>query len=351
MHALANAPIVLSITVLCFFSSCQSKKNEAGDQKGLKKAMTVNGIVVHPAVMENKILSTGSILANEEIEIRSETQGRITKINFEEGGLVTGGEILVKIDDSDLQAQLKKLRLQEKEQKDDVYRKEKLLELKAISQEEYDKSINQLGIIQADIELLQANIEHTEIRAPFDGKVGLRSISPGGFISPALLIGRLQQTDPVKIDFSIPEKYRFKIRAGSLILFEVEGIDSLFRGRVYAIEPRIDPSTRNILIRAICPNPKNLLVPGSFAKVQVLLDNIPNALIIPSEAVIPQIDGEKVFVVRDGKVRSQMIVSGVRTDRNVQVERGLQDNDTVVISGILQVKDGMPVSVKIPQGK
>ncbi len=340
----------LPLLLLPFFllsAGCSNKKKGAEENKTKGKILTVNGIVVTPVEMENKIFTTGSIIANEEVEIRSEIQGMIRNINFTEGGAVAKGQVLVKIDDREIQAQLKKLRLSEKEAKDDVYRKKKLMELNAVSQEEYDKALNQLGIIQTDIDLSLSTLEHTEITAPFNGVIGLRFISPGGIITPSTLVARLQQTDPVKIDFSIPEKYRLKIKKGSTILFELDGVDTLFQALVYAIESKVDPSTRNIPIRAICSNPGNLLVPGAFAKVQVLLEKIPDALVVPSQAVIPQIDGEKVFLVKNGKVKSQMIVSGIRTDREVQAEKGLDQNDTVITTGLLQVKDGMEVKVKI----
>ena len=344
-------------SVLCLFlallllAGCKEKKKDPLNQKGPSGRITVGGIIVEPRPLENKILSTGTLIANEEADLRCEMPGRIVRINFEEGSYVKEGELLVKINDQDLQAQLKKLQLDEKLAKEDLYRKQKLLDLKAVSQEEYDKSANTLGVIEAEMDLVKSQIAKTEVYAPFSGIVGLRSVSPGGFISSSMVIAKLQQTDPVKIDFSIPEKYREKLHKGSTIQFRVEGSDSTFTGRIYAIEPKIDPLTRNISIRAVCQNRKNILVPGAFAKVEVLLDQIPDALIVPSEAIIPQIDGEKVFVVRNGKARSQVIHTGIRTNREVQVEKGLQSHDTVIVSGLLQLREGMDVKVKIPQGK
>jgi len=342
-------PFVLVIPLL--FINCNGTKKGPDNTQGKGKAVSVTGVIISPRDMDNKILSTGSILANEEIELRSEVPGRIVSVNFIEGTAVTKGQLLVKIEDRELQAQLKKLLLEGKLAQDDVYRKEKLLELKAVSQEEYDKSSNQLGIINADMELVRSQIEKTAIYAPFSGMVGLRYISPGGFISSSMLIARLQQINPVKVDFSIPEKYREKIHTGSIIHFQLDGIDSIFAGRVYAIEPKIDPSTRNVPIRAICQNPGNILVPGAFAKVEVLLDKIPGAIIIPSEAIIPQINGEKVYLFKNGKAISQMIESGIRTDREVQVEKGLKANDTVITTGLLQIKEGIDVKIKIIPAK
>ncbi len=286
-------------------------------------------------------------MANEEVELRSELPGRIVSINFEEGTHVNSGDLLMKTDDRELQAQLKKLHVDEKQAKEDLYRKEKLLELKAVSQEEYDRASTSLGIIEAQIELVQTQISKSSIYAPFSGQIGLRQVSPGGFVSSATLIARLQQINPIKIEFAIPEKYRDKISKGTLIRFRIEGIDSSFSGRVYAIDPKIDPSTRNVSMRAICQNPQNLLVPGAFARVEILLEHLSDAIVIPSEAIIPQMNGEKVYVCRGGKAISQTIRSGVRTEREVQVTEGLSAGDTLIVTGLLQLREEMPVKTKI----
>jgi membrane fusion protein (multidrug efflux system) len=308
-------------------------------------------MVVQPGLLENKILATGSLEANEEVQLRSETPGRIVSINFEEGTPVRKGELLVKINDQDFQAQKKKLQLEENLAKDDVYRKSKLLEMKAVSQEEYDKSANQLGIIEAQIELINSQIAKTEIYAPFSGMIGLRHVSPGEYVSSTSLIALLIQGDPIKIGFSIPEKYREKVKNGTLIKFSVEGSDNSFSGRVFAIEPKVDPSTRNVTLRAICPNPGNLLVPGSFAKVVIVLETLANAIVIPSESIIPQLNSEKVFICSNGKAVSRIVTTGIRTEREVQIINGLIPGDTVILSGLLQLREGLNIRVKIPKEK
>jgi membrane fusion protein (multidrug efflux system) len=311
----------------------------------------VNVVVVSPKMLENKIFSTGNILANEEVEIRAEVPGRIMSINFQKGSLVRKGDLLVKINDSELQAELKKLILDEKLAQDDVYRKEKLLDLKAVSQEELDISRSQLGVIQAEIELVRAQLDKTGIYAPFSGRIGLRYASPGGYISSSMLIARMQQTNPVKIDFSVPEKYISRIHQNMEIQFTVDGIDSIFTGQVYAIEPRIDPSTRSSSVRARCPNPGDILTPGAFAKVNIILEKIPDAMALPSDAFIPDINGEKVFVCRDGKAASAYVRTGIRTESEVQVIQGINPMDTVILSGLLQVREQMSVKPRVAGSK
>jgi membrane fusion protein (multidrug efflux system) len=307
----------------------------------------VGGVIVQPSELVNRIISTGTVLANEEVELRSELPGRIVAISFEEGSLVAKGQVLVKIDDRELQAQLRKMQVEEKQSSDDLYRKEKLFDLKAISQEELDQAQNALNIIRAQIELIRTQISKTEIIAPFSGKIGLRQVSPGGFISSSTLVARLQQTNPVKVDFSVPEKYQEKLRPGARIDFRVEGRDSLFSGTIYAIEPRVDQVTRNIQIRAKCENSKGLLIPGAFARVEVTLDRFDKALVLPSEAIIPQLGSEKVLICQRGKVVSKSVLTGIRTEREVQILQGIEAGDTVITTGLLQLREGSPVKVKI----
>lgn len=335
-------PMALLIQYGC---SDGAQKNGAGN-KGTPP-LSVSALLIQPSDLNNVIQTTGSLMANEEVELRSELAGRVVLINFEEGAHVGKGDLLMKIDDRELQAQLKKLHVEEKQAKDDQYRKERLLELKAVSQEEYDRAVNTLGIIQAQIELIQTQISKSSVFAPFEGQIGLRQVSPGGYVSSATPIARLQQIDPIKIEFSIPEKYREKIRKGTMISFSVEGIDSSFAGRIYAIDPMVDPATRNISMRAICSNPNNLLVPGAFAKVEILLERLTNAIVIPSEAIIPQMNSEKVFICRGGEAVSQIIQTGFRTEREVQVISGLHMGDTLILTGLLQLREKMAIKPRL----
>lgn len=341
---------VVAFLLLILFlglTSCREKKQELSKTTVAPRAVEVSAVVAVPEMLENKIFSTGNILANEEVEIRAEVPGRVVTINFQEGSSVRKGDLLVKINDSELQAELKKLQLDEQLARDDVYRKEKLLELKAVSQEELDIATSQLGVIQAQIELVQARLEKTGIYAPFSGKIGLRYISPGGYISSSMLIARMQQTDPVKIEFNVPEKYMTGIKPGMEVSFSVAGIDSLFTGNVYAIEPRIDPSTRSFTVRARCANPGGLLTPGAFSKVDIILEKIPDALTLPSDAFIPDIRGEKVFVCRNGKAVTAYVTTGIRTEYEVQVTGGINPMDTVILTGLLQIREQMNVKPHI----
>jgi membrane fusion protein (multidrug efflux system) len=345
-HPAPNLFFCCIILVGIGVTSCKEKKQEMA-LSSTPRPVDVKAVVAVPKLIENRIFSTGNILANEEVEIRAEVPGRIVSINFQEGSMVRKGDLLVKINDNELQAQLKKLQLDEKLSLDDVYRKEKLIELKALSQEELDISRNQLGVIQAQIDLVRAQLDKTGIYAPFSGLIGLRYASPGGYISSSMLIARMQQTDPVKIEFNVPEKYITGITKNLEIQFTVAGSDSIFTGLIYAIEPRIDPSTRAFTVRARCQNPGGIITPGAFAKVNIILEKIADAIVLPSDAFIPDIRGEKVLVCRNGKVVSTYVTTGIRTENEVQVVKGINPLDTVIVSGLLQLRDQMSVKPRI----
>lgn len=341
--------VFYAVWVILIAAGCKEKSAPAASSAYAPRTVEVRGVVIHPRLLEQKITSTGSLLANEEVEVRPETSGRVTAISFEEGTFVGKGSLLVKIDDSELQAQLKKLQLEEKLAQDDLYRKQKLLEIKAATEEEYQISQNQLGVIQAEIELVRSQIAKTAIYAPFSGHIGLRYVSTGGYASPSLVVARMQQTDPIKIEFTVPEKYISNIQKGSTIHFTVAGQENAFEGIIYAIEPRIDLMTRSFTVRAKCPNPQNSLVPGAFVKVEIILQTVQDALVIPSEAVIPDIKGEKVLLCAQGKVRTQYLITGIRTDYEVQVTDGLNPGDTVITTGLLQLRNDMKVKIRIQE--
>jgi len=344
LPSLILAVLLLPMLALTGCKGGNSKGKETGPAK---KAVVADAVVVCPGVLEHRIFASGSLIASEEVELHSEGSGRVTDILFTEGSMVKAGDLLVKMDDRELQSQLRKLRLEESLLEQDVLRKEKLLQIKAISKEEYDISKNQLDVLKANIELTLTQISKTEIRAPFSGRIGLRAVSRGGYITPALSISTLMQVDPLKLEFTIPEKYAGKLSPGSVIRFTTEGNEQPYQGKVYARDTRIDPLTRTLKIRALCPNPGNQLLPGAFARIDVLIGKQDDALTIPTEAIIPVIDGEKVMVIEQGKARSKKIESGIRTRNQVEVISGLQAGDTVLVSGLMMVKEEMAVKPRV----
>jgi membrane fusion protein, multidrug efflux system len=308
--------------------------------------VAVDVVVVKTEKLDNKIQSTGTILANEEVELRSEISGRVSRIFFKEGDRVKKGQILVRINDEEQQAQLKRLRYNIKLNEDQEFRQKRLLEKEAISQQEYDIALTQLNSIRAELQQLEAIIDKYSIRAPFSGVIGLRYISEGSYVSPTSQIAFMQDIDRVKIEFSIPEKYAYQVKPGSKIAFYITGRDTSYEGTVYAIEPKIDLATRSVRIRAISPNPGGELFPGAFARVELTLETIDDAIMIPTEALIPELQGQKVFLYKNGRAISSPVETGLRTERAIQITKGVASNDSLIVTGLLQLKDSTQVEVR-----
>lgn len=344
----ASISIVVILFGCLFLAGCSKDDTRQADRGGGsgKGLVPVEAQVVRLKPLHNKILATGTLLANEEVELRSEMTGRVTGVFFTEGKQVKKGERLLQINDSDLKAQLKRKEIEEKQAALEESRERKLLEIKVISQEEYDKVVNALQMIQAERETLESQIEKMKITAPFDGVIGLRHVSEGGYVSPDILIATMQDVDPLKVEFSVPEKYAGRLADGKDVVVQVGDSPEGRKGVIYAIESKIDLNTRTITARAKIPNPGATLIPGSFARVEITLEEIPDAIVIPSESVIPGISGETVFICANGKAKSVAIKSGIRTDSGVQITQGLAAEDTLIITGLLQLSEGKGVQIK-----
>ena len=318
--------------------------NKGGGPGGGKTAVSV--MIVRTKPLNDIIKATGSILANEEVEIRSEISGRITQLLLKEGDYAKKGAVLFRIFDDDLQAQLKKLEYSKKLAEENEFRQKKLLEKEAISQREYDISVTSVNTLQADIDNIKAQLSRTVIRAPFDGTIGLRYVSEGSYITPSTRIATLTNLNPAKLDFAVPAKYAPIIRKGSKIQFTVENSDLVYTGTVYAIDPKIDPQTRTLQLRATSPNGSKALIPGSFARIELVMGTKGNAIVVPTEAVIPDLSGHKVYLVKNGKATSQVVELGIRGDREVEIKSGLSAGDTLITVGILQVKPDGDVEIR-----
>jgi len=342
--------ILFGLLIAMFFSffSCKGgKENNKEGSKAPKITLTVDGSIVSMSSKDVSYSYTGSLLANEAIDIRPEISAKVTKILFQEGANVNKGQLLVKMFDADLQAQLKKSKLQIELKAKEFERKKELLKLNGISKEEFEISENGLNTLIAEQDLLNAQISKTELIASFNGIVGLRMVSEGSFVTNTTVITSLQQLDPIKIEFSIPEKYKANLIENMEIKFTVEGIDRVYSAKIYALESKIDASTRSIRIRAQASNPDRSLFPGSFVSIKLNLFPGKETIFITARAIVPVIDGEQVFVVKNGKVTIAKVTTGIRTETEVEILKGLQISDTLIISGLLQIKEGMPVKARI----
>ncbi len=343
--------VIIVVILIIFLVPRLLQKSETTDSK-IVKTQTVQGLtayIVKPQSLSQELKAIGSVHANQEVEIHSEVSGRIISINFTEGGKVKKGDLLVKLNDADLQAQRKKLQSQLELTVRTEQRQKQLMAANGISQQEYDNTLNQLNGVKADIELINEQIRKTEVRSPFNGVIGLRSVDEGAYLTPLTKIATLQDIDPVKVDFSIPEKYIHQIKKGDEVSFTVQGVTDVFKATVAAIEPKIEESTRSVMIRALCTRTKDNIFPGAFADVSLKLQEHIAAIEIPAAAVIAEARGQKVFIVKNGKAQPKKIIIGIRNEATVEVTDGLNSGDTVILTGIMMLKP--ETAVKISQFK
>jgi membrane fusion protein (multidrug efflux system) len=323
-------------------------KEQNTEKKGnsnTTEALPVSAFIVTPGGLTDRIVATGNVMANEEVQLSAEVAGRITAINFSEGTNVSKGDVLVNINDTELLAQLEKVNYNQKLAEERELRAKSLLQKEAISQEEYDRALTDLNTVKAEASLIKAQLAKSKIIAPFSGTIGLRQVSEGAFVTPGQRIATLTQIQPIKIEFSVPERFAQSVTKNSKVNFTLEGTSRKFEALIYAVEPFIDPETRSVTVRALYPNKNLELRPGSFARVEFELNHMQNALQVPAQAVIPELGGYKVFKYVNGKAEQAKISVGIRTSAMVQITEGLSTNDTVITSGILQLRSGMPVKI------
>jgi membrane fusion protein (multidrug efflux system) len=346
--------IVYTLLIICFggfiayrITSNNSKNGDSKGKDGKGKVMTVSGIVVKTQTFDNNLSLSGSIEANEQVEIRSEISGIVEGIYFKEGSNVSKGQLLFKVNDVELRAQLQQAKTKQGLASENERRAKLLLAKEAISQEEYDVARADFKLSQSQVQLIDAQIAKTSVRAPFSGKIGLRSISPGTYITPNLLVAKLVNISQLKITFSIPEKYANQVKSNSNLTFTVAGSTQKYQAKVYAIEPEVEISTRTLQVRAVAENKDGKLLPGTFANVELPLDIIKDAIVVPTEAIIPVQDGKKVLISNNGKVKEIMVETATRTDATILVLSGLKAGDTLLTTGVMSLKEDDGVKVKV----
>lgn len=306
----------------------------------------VDVVVATPSVFEETLRAAGTIRANQEVNLTAEASGIVRALRIDEGSPVEAGALLVKINDNDLQAQLRGVEYQLGVMRQAAARQEQLVEEGGTTREAYERTLIQVNELLAARENLVAQIERTEVTAPFDGEVGLTYVHVGSYITPSTRIATLQDVNTVRLDFSVPERYARLVGPGSTIRFTVQGVDSVFTGTVYAVEPQIDPRTRTLQVRATSENPDGLLKPGAFASIELILASSDDAILLPSMAVRPGQDEPRVMVYRDGVAAERVVRTGARTADEVQVVGGIAPGDTVIINGLHRLADGVPVRIR-----
>jgi len=331
---------------LVMLAACGGKDKQKTAPAGAGRGpAAVNVFVLKTSPLSETVEVPGTLIANESTDIYPETAGRVTQLNIAEGKQVAQGALLVKLFDGDLQATLRKLQVQLEIAKQNEERSAQLLKIQGISKADYDIAALNVNNIQADIAITRANITKTEIRAPFTGRVGLKNISPGAYVSPATVIASIQQTTTLKLDFTVPEKYTSRIKVGQLVHFTTESTNKTYTAKVMATESGVTLDTRSLSARCIVQEKDPQLVPGSFAKVKLDFDPIPDAIMVPSQAIVPQARGKQVILFNGGSAKFVDVTTGLRDSASVQITSGVKAGDTIVISGLMSTKPGTQMKI------
>ena len=344
----------LGLAASLLLAACSSKDNKnekpagpAAGGKGGSPVLKVDAWVVRTSPLTDNLELPGSLIANESTPVNPEISGRLTYLNIREGQTVGRGALLAKIYDGDLKAQLNKLQIQAKVQEQTVKRYEELLKIQGVSQQEYDLAKLEINNLYADMAIVRSNIMRTEIKAPFSGTLGLKQVSPGAYVTPATVLTTIRQSSILKVDYTMPERYSNKVNIGTLISFTTEGSSKVYNAKVIATESGVNEDNRSLNVRAQVTNNDGKLLPGQFVKVRTNFDPDPNAIMVPSQAIIPQARGKKVAVYRNGIADFVDVQTAARDSANVQVVTGLKVGDTIITTGLMSLKP----NAKIQLGK
>jgi membrane fusion protein, multidrug efflux system len=320
-----------------------------GGRGGDTLVATATTVLMEP--MEDRLATTGQLLSDEEVDVRSEVAGRVVALPFREGGFVRRGQLLAAIDTGVLEAQLRALRTRHDLATVQAARQRQLFEIGGLSRQAVDQAEAEARVLEAEMQGVRAEIQRRRIYAPFAGQVGMRNVSVGAYVSPGDPIATLRAAGTLKLEFTVPERYIGRVRPGDAVIFEVPGQERTFRATVYAVEQAVDAATRAFTVRARTPNPGGTLGPGAYAEVELVLDRVDDAFVVPAGAIVPGPDSSAVFVVERGIASRRPVATGIRTADRVQVIGAVAAGDTVLTSGVDQVRPGQPVRIARAMGE
>jgi membrane fusion protein, multidrug efflux system len=330
--------LFIVLFIISGFISCKPKSEKVKGQS----PVTVDVIIAEKMNFPSNIEVNGEALSMEMIELHPEISGRLTYLNIPDGTTVEKGTILAKINDADLQAQLEQQKVQLELAIKTEKRLKELLTVNGINQSDYDAALSQVNVITANIKVLNAQIDKSVVRAAFRGKLGLRMVSPGAYVTPQTLLGTLQDAVNIKIDFTVPESYSDLVRVGNKVYIETNENDEKLEAVISAIEPQVNVETRNMKVRAMLSSSK--INPGTFVKV--LLNKDEEGIVVPSNALIPDASSNQVIVVKKRKAVFVKVETGIRTADMVELSRGVNTGDTIVVKGVLFVRPNSFVKVR-----
>lgn len=346
-RGIAIGLVVLAIAIALYRSlsgDAAVAPSRSGDSS---EALRAEAYVVAPSPITSTVRTVGTLAANESVEVVAELSRRLVGVEVEEGTEVQKDALLFKLDDADLRSRLAELEARHRLAARTEKRQRELLafEKKALSQQAYDQATADLQSVQAEIDSLQVTLAKTEIRAPFAGRVGLRRVSEGAWVTPTTMLTTLQDIRRVKIDFTLPERHAGAVAIGQTFRFRIAGRSEDFEGRVIAIEPAIDAPTRSLRVRGVSENPNGSLMPGAFATLDVPVAAESSGILVPAQAIIPSASGHAVYVLRDATAQLQDVEIGMRSAESVQVLRGLAVGDTVITTNLLRMRPGAKVEI------
>jgi membrane fusion protein (multidrug efflux system) len=343
--------LISAIFFLFFISSCgsQTKKEDSSKNnaktKGRDASLPVQGYIIYPSVLHSSIEVAGTLLPFEETEIHPEVSGKVTYLSIKEGAHVRKGTLLARLFDGDLKAQLQKLKVQLQVAQKTQERQQQLLKIGGISQQDYDLSVLDVSSIKADMQVLQAAIDKTIIRAPFNGKIGFKNISIGAFITPTTIITTIKQDSKLKLEFSVPEKFTPAVKLGNVINFTTESTNKQYKAKIYATESGITEENRSLKVHAVVENTDRNITAGSFAKVLFDMGDNNEAIMIPTQAIIPEARNKKVIVYNGGLANFKIVTTGTRDSARIEILSGLSIGDTVITTGLLSIKPGSKINL------
>jgi len=335
---------ILSLGLL-LGTACKSKKEDAPKQNNANQTVTVDVLIATPQTVSSAVEANGTVVANEYVELHPEVSGRLTYLNVPEGSRIQQGTLVARVNDADLQAQLNKTKVLLEMAVKTEDRLRKLLAINGVNHADYDLALNAVNSYKADMAYTQSLIDKTIIKAPFSGVVGLRQVSPGAYVTAATIIATIQQVDKIKIDFTLPEEYGKMIRKGNVVDVQIDATNkTIKKATVVAIEPQVNQATRNLKVRAMLQD--NQVNPGAYVKVFLSASRDKKTILIPSNTIIPDDKNKQVVLVKNGKASFVNIETGNRQASTVEVLKGLEPGDSVVVTGLLFARPQSTLKVK-----
>lgn len=305
----------------------------------------VRAMIASESSLLDFISVNGSTVAREEVMVSSEVPGKIIKILFREGNFVEKGTPLVELDHQELEAQRERLLVQKELSEKIAERMKALYDREGVSLQEYEVAASEAKQVQAEIALVNVQLDKRTISAPFSGVLGLRQVSEGSYVSPGMAIVQLVSTNPIDLEFTIPEKYSSSVERGGKVTFTIDGTSEAYQATILAKEPNINAETRTLRVKASAANRNGTLLPGAFTQVQVNLRSFDNTILLPTQAIVPELGGKSVYLYRNGVAESVEVETGIRKDAQIQVLSGVKEGDTVITTGVLQIRTGAPVRI------